>query len=83
MLCLEVSVKPNQQHDDTDADKGRAEGLTQLAQLGSRRRRRGVVRGVGQRRVEPEELGDGYADASKRERGTEPGEKCAFCCIVR
>lgn len=33
MLCLKVSVEPNEQHDDSDADERCAEGLAEVAEV--------------------------------------------------
>jgi hypothetical protein len=74
MLRLKVSMKPNQQHDDANANERRAERFAQMAQVRLRSMLLLVLaRGVGERGVEAEELGYGYADGGEGEGGAEPG----------
>jgi hypothetical protein len=63
VLCLEVSVKPNEQHHDAYGNECCTEGLAKVAEAGlwAICRRLGVVMGR-ERRVEAEELCYGYAD---------------------
>lgn len=59
VLALQEPVVSQQQNQNADSQKGRAERLAQVSQ------RVGLARVVGQRRVEAEELRDGYADGGK------------------
>ena len=56
VLALQVPVVAQQQDQDADGQKGGAERLAQVPQ------RLGLLRIVRQRRVEPEQLGDGDPD---------------------
>lgn len=80
MLCLKVSVEPNEQHDDGDADERGAEGFPEVAEVvfGTECGGLAVVRGVGEGGVEAEELGDCDADGGEGEGGAEPGEEGSF-----
>ena len=69
LLAVKVALEPQQQDQDADAEKRRAQRPAQTPQ----RIRR--VLAVAQRGVEPEELGDGDANRGKRERCAQPGKK--------